>query len=80
MAVMDLFCKKLVANGNKFGRISVVADQLFGLRSCTPRCEPAPWSLSAKRKSVFRALLLQSPARGSDAREAMGPELVEGPS
>jgi hypothetical protein len=76
---MDLFCKKVVGNGNKFGRICVVADQLSGLRSRTPRCEPAPSSLSAKRKSVFRASLLQSPARDSDAREAMSPELVEGP-
>jgi len=39
---MDLFCKKLVANGNKFGRISVVADQLFGLRPRTPGCAMRP--------------------------------------
>jgi hypothetical protein len=28
---MDLFCKKVVGNGNKFGRICVVADQLSEL-------------------------------------------------
>ena len=77
---MDLLCKKVVGSGNKFGRICVIADHLSGLRSCPPRCEPAPSSLSAKRKSVFRASLLQSPARGSHAREAVGSELVEGPS
>ena len=31
-------------------------------------------------ESVFRASLLQSPVRSYDAREAMRPELVEGPS
>jgi hypothetical protein len=47
-------------------------------RSRTPRREPAPSSLPAKRKSVFRASQLHSPARGCDAREASRPEVVEG--
>ena len=53
---------------------------MLKLRSRTPRREPAPSSLPAKRKCVFRASLLQSPAR-SDAREAVTfgrPEVVEG--
>jgi hypothetical protein len=44
---------------------------IFELRSRTPRFEPAPSSLIAKRNGVFRASLLQSLARGSDAREAV---------
>jgi hypothetical protein len=50
---------------------------MLRLRSRTPRREPAPSSLPAKRKSVFRASLLRLPARGSDAGEAR-PEVVEG--
>jgi hypothetical protein len=50
---------------------------IFRLRSRTWHGEPAPSSLPAKRKDVFRASLLQSPARGSDAREASRAEVVE---
>ena len=54
---------------------------MLKLRLRMPRRELAPSSLPAKRKCVFRASLLQSPARGSDAREAVifgRPEVVEG--
>jgi hypothetical protein len=51
---------------------------MLKLRSRTPRREPARSSLPAKRKSVFRASLLQSPAHSSDARDVARPEVVEG--
>ena len=41
---------------------------MLKLRSRTPRREPAPSSLPAKRKGVFRASLLQSPARSRRSR------------
>ena len=50
---------------------------MFRLHSRTPRREPAPSSVIAKRRGVFRTSLLQSPARGSDAREAIRRELDE---
>jgi hypothetical protein len=53
-----------------------MAMSVIELRSRTPRYRPAPSSRVAKRKSVFRNTLLQSLARGSDAREAVTPLII----